>query len=590
MTRVWLIAVALTVAVAACTSEDATVVFVTVDVRPSVTEADTMNVVITNDGMEKTERFDIDGESFPLTFTVSAKGRVGDLSIDIATTAGTNSVLVAAGSGTTTIEAQSRVNAAVMLDPADFVVNTAVAGSQRLTFTNDENDGQIHAASDGAFAITFEDDCGMLNRCDIFSRLFDANGQPQVNQTSQNDDAFIANLAGDQFRIAPSVAVGETSIFLAWEGDGGIKGVVLSRDGEHQRGTEIDVSGAANSGKFPFTSHVTALAGGGFVAVWSQAGEAPNNGNVIRARFFDDAGTPSNNPFTGNNADFPVSTSQNVWAISPKVVSTGSGRGFVAVWKADDDVFARFFNSNGSAITASETNLTTNNSGADVLSPHVVMSGAHAVIAWGVKDTTVPELANGVLRVARFSTPAAARVSPVLTLETKVPGFDDNRASAPALASMDGERVMAVWHSCERTDSEGCAVWYQVLRPSGLPLGDPILANTTTAGDQVAPSAVALPSAIAVAWTDGSAAPPDQSGLAVRARLLYPELDPNDGRRGARCGGPADAGCGAGLVCMPGVGGNTPYCHDVCDPASSEPQCSGGGVCSTLGESSGCLF
>jgi hypothetical protein len=570
----------------ACSGDDPTVVFVTVQARPSVGPADVMKVAISNAGGNTDETFSISGRTFPLTFTVTPEGRTGEISIAISTET-SDELLVASGSGAALIEPGVRVNATITLDPADFVVNTAVAGSQRLTFTNEENDSQLYAADDGRFAVTFEDDCGMLNRCDIFARLFDEDGRPEVNQTSLNDHAFIANLVSDQFRIAPSIAVGETSMFVVWEGDGGIKGVVLDRDGAHQRTTEIEVSTDSNA--FPFTANVAPLPSGEFVAVWSESAEI-GSGNQIRARFFDAAGAPANNPFTGNNLDFPISTTQDVFAIAPTVAATGDSRGFVVAWRAGNDVFARFYSSQGVALTGAEINLTNNNSGAQVLAPHLVMSEGQAVISWGVKDDTVPELANGVLRLARFSTPAASRASAIVTIENEVPGFADASAAAPALAALAGGQLAVVWHSSARTDDDGSAIWYRVHRRGGLPLGDPIQVNTTTAGTQEAPSAVPLPGAVAVAWTDGSGALPDQSGKAVRARLLYPVTEANDGSRGAECGGPGDATCGEGLVCMPGNGGSQPYCHDSCDPAGADPKCPGGGACTTIGQDSGCLF
>jgi hypothetical protein len=151
--------------------------------------------------------------------------------------------------------------------------------------------------------------------------------------------------------------------------------------------------------------------------------------------------------------------------------------------------------------------------------------------------------------------------------------------------------VGATWHNCDAAgDGAGCGIRFQLLRPTGLPIGPVATANTTTAGDQTDPSIAPLGGdSFALVWTDASGQAPDASGSAVRGRVIYPALDPTDGRLGARCGQNDTAPCADGLACVAGSDG-APYCHESCDPEGPAPQCPLGGICSTSGGSSACLF
>jgi hypothetical protein len=151
--------------------------------------------------------------------------------------------------------------------------------------------------------------------------------------------------------------------------------------------------------------------------------------------------------------------------------------------------------------------------------------------------------------------------------------------------------VGVTWHNCNADgDGAGCGIWFQLLRPTGLAVGEPMIVNTTRTSDQVGPSIAAVgDEAFAVVWTDSSQAEPDTSQSAVRGRMIYPELAPTDGRLGAPCGTQQTAACVAGLACMAGSD-NVPHCHRECDAAGPAPQCPNGGACTTMGGESACLF
>src|SRR6185295_4946743 len=108
------------------------------------------------------------GLQFPKTFTVTPDGRDGDLSLS-ATALDAAGQPVGLGSATLAIEPGGRTDVDLQLDPADYLVNAAVVGDQKLGFRADYSGRQIGVAPDGAFVIVWEDTC---TRCDILARLF----------------------------------------------------------------------------------------------------------------------------------------------------------------------------------------------------------------------------------------------------------------------------------------------------------------------------------------------------------------------------------------------------------------------------------
>ena len=172
---------------------------------------------------------------------------------------------------------------------------------------------------------------------------------------------------------------------------------------------------------------------------------------------------------------------------------------------------------------------------------------------------------------------------PTVVTSAAIPDFDT--VFSFGLATRADGALLVVWHECnDGGDGNGCGVFGRILRPSGVPVGDKITIPTTVLGDQTTPSAVALPGAFAVSWTDKSGAEPDHSGLAVRARILVPPYDNASAVLGATCS--ASAPCGANLACA--MGSDGARCFETCTP----PACPDGGSCRLAldGTTSACSF
>ena len=103
---------------------------------------------------------------------------------------------------------------------------------------------------------------------------------------------------------------------------------------------------------------------------------------------------------------------------------------------------------------------------------------------------------------------------------------------APSITALADGRFVVAWQdfSASPDDPSGYAVRAQVFNADGSPSGAEFLVNTTTTGYQVEPSITALADGrFVVAWRDDSASPDDPSGFAVRAQVFNALAKPSGG-------------------------------------------------------------
>ena len=559
-----------------CESEPETFVFVTVEARPGVRTMSALEVLITNDNTTLTETFDVENEDFPVTFTITTTNRTGDISL-VARGSDELGQQRGFGSATGTIVADQRVDITLLLEASDFVVNSSIAGEQRLTYYQGRAGRQIASRTDGAFIVTFVNDCMTLGRCDVFGRMFDADTTPSISQITMNDSEFIVNQT-DEFTALPSVAVGSAGALVVWETNTDIRCAMLSPTGAHVGFGDTIVSTGLD---LPFDATLAALPNGGFAVVWA---EATVDGTVVRGRLIGPDGQPAVNPVNDDTSVFEVSTDPMGNAQSPVVAATGTGLGFVVAWRDGGDIVARFFGSDGLPRPVEQVTLVSYGVTGIVSGPQIAWDGNTAVVVWGVNDFSDPDLDEGRFKLRRFAPPTGVTVGPEVSLTRSTP----DSVSNPSVTAGDDGTVLVAWHHCAGDgDDSGCGVFAQLVRRSSLPIGEPFLVNSTQLSDQTDPAAAAVPGGFVLTWSDASQQEPDTSEGAVRARAVYPDADPHDGQRGARCGSQGDATCTAGLVCM--AGSEQPVCHDACDPLAANP-CPLGGICTTAGNESACIF
>src|SRR5882762_187572 len=137
---------------------------ITIDSRPAVHDAATLKVTLANEASMKTTNIDLGAHGFPATFSVSAPGRAGDLGISIDALDGVG-LLVGRGATTTTVNAPV---ASLMIEPADFVVNTDFVDDQLLSNYSAADGFQLGATANGTWTSVYNVSCGAT--CDLFAR------------------------------------------------------------------------------------------------------------------------------------------------------------------------------------------------------------------------------------------------------------------------------------------------------------------------------------------------------------------------------------------------------------------------------------
>lgn len=547
-------------AAAACSSS---YVVVTVDARQTVHAATTLQVTLGNSGSTQTDTLTLGSHEFPVTFTVDASGRTGDLSIGIAAL-DQNNLLVGQGSATSPLASTS---ASVTLDGADFVVNTDFAGDQELSADFEANGLQLGAADDGSWTVSFHETCDQP--CDMLGRRFDSTGAALESMVAASTNQFA--LSTTQADAISTTALAGTGMFTMalWDfesTDGTVNGVAC----EHldEMGNELDAQQAIATDSGTDVVSATPMMNGQYAVTW----DALLSSEVIRGVVVDNTCTPVVNSLV------TISTNGSD-AFADRAHVASNGQSLLYAWiQGVNDVHVR---------TASERNQL----GSDVLLiptgsqegvQHVrvasMADGYAVVVRWESNTETNP----GRIELYKVGTDGKLQFGPVL-ISGKT-GSDFDSVEAFGVATRADGAILVVWHACaDNGDGQGCGVFGRIVRPTGVPVGDQFVLATTLQGDQRAPSAVGIGSAFAVAWNDASEQTPDVSGLAVRARVIAPPYDDARGVLGAVCDG--DSPCGDGLICDPGSDGAM-RCYEDCDPTLPPPTCPEGGTC-MMG---GCVF
>ncbi|MCA9676304.1 MAG: hypothetical protein KC464_14800, partial [Myxococcales bacterium] len=557
-------------------ADPVTATVVTVDARPSVRGVATLDVTLSNDNATLRESFSVAGRGFPMTFSVETPGRTGALDVTIVGHDADGAV-AALGAGTGTIVTDDVGDATVLLDPADFPVNTIVAGAQKLAYDATTAGTQVAAAPDGTFTVGFVDDCSIVSRCDVWGRRFDVTGAPVETLLAASPAQFNLNRS-DVFGNDPALAVApDGSMMSTWTTFDEILASGVTAAGDEALPFETTL----NVGTTPRAPAVTAFPDGTFFVVWTET-DGGSGDTVVRGRFLSNTGAPTANPNSNDSGPFTISTGADGTPGAPVVVATGDERTAGIAWTVGTDVRMRFTNKTGVLTPQAEVTAASYDPFAfDVWGPALTATpGGTYLLAIGVRSFG-GDVDTGAIVLRQVASPLAQTVG-VDSVVAR--GVDYTR---PSIAGKDGAFAVA-WQACTSgADGAGCGIAARTVRASGLPVGAAVQVNTTTTGDQTTPSIAALTGgAWAVAWTDASGARPDQADTGIRARIIYPPFDAARGTIGAACD--AAAPCDADLTCLAGSD-DVPHCHASCDPAAATP-CPDGGICTTTGGVSGCIF
>jgi hypothetical protein len=494
------------VAAAACADPAYTVV--TVEARPAVTGVRTLEVSLANGSSTQTEAFAVDGRDFPLTFSVGTGERAGELAITV-------DALDAAGDriadGATTAPLTGGDGAAtVMLEPADFLVNTSFVGDQALAFRAEAGGRQVAVSPTGVATIGWSDSCQVVGRCDVFGRRFDATGRPVTTALAAGPGEFIVNRT-DVTGYEPSVATNAAGTTLAvWSTGGELLAVAVDAGGDALTPFETEIA----TGTTPSTPAVTAIADGRFVVAWTERAPAGTQ-YLVRARYLGTDGRPAVNPITLTDVAFTVSTTVLADGNPPAIAWLNEGAALAIAWRSGSTIRGRFYASSGQPRVGNDGIFVTRPA-VDLLGePQLAAIDRDVALLYPRTTSDGGDADDGQLRVRRLSSTGALVGSEQIVTDGVEP--------TPAALASSATGLAVAWTTCGAdSDGDGCAVRVRRLDPSLAPLGPARLANSVTAGDQLQPSLAFLPDgSVILAWTDGSTTAPDRDGDGIRARIVY---------------------------------------------------------------------
>jgi hypothetical protein len=544
--------------------EDESYIVVKVDKRPAVHDAVSLKVTVSNGGAMYSQDLAIDEHVFPLTFSVSAPGRSGDLGLSI-DAFNLDAVLVGRGTATAKVD---DLDASLLLDSADFVVNTEFAMDQYLSTDYEAVGFQLAAITDGTWTTTFRDEC---TECNVYARRFNSSGLPVFSMAAAGDIGFKVNSNPTTNAAMSAAASSGLTTLLFWdftENTGGARGVACR---------SLSETGAANAQQLSISTDAadvvsaTGLSNGNFAVVW-QVFQATTY--VIRTAIVK-ADCTAYVPAKTANMDTSLSAQR------PHVAANGNN--VLYAWIVAGGLKLRA-SSLDAVFSGAEASVIPKTPSMDVEHVRVAPwgSGFAVAIRWASNQTDAP----GKIELYRVSASGQLQGNPVLITDKSRSDFASNKGFS--LARRSDDALLVVWHVCEAGPGL-CDVFGRILRPTGAQVGDEFLIPTSTASEQINPSVVAIGESFVAAWNDSSGEAPDRSGTAVRARVVYPVYDDAKGVHGAACGASATANsppCGEGLACALGSDG-AQRCYVTCTP----PSCPGGGTCSMIDElTSACTF
>ncbi|MEO8845102.1 MAG: hypothetical protein ABI591_05500 [Kofleriaceae bacterium] len=482
-------------------------VVVTVTARPTVHDVVALEITQVNNGATRTDTLDLGSHVLPATFSISDASRTGELDLTISGKASDGSV-VGLGTVTTMFDV---AEAAVQLDPADFVVNTDYAMDEFLTTDFETVGYQLAATSDFKWTAAFRNTC--TDTCDIFARTFGPDGLPVKTAAAAGTNAYQISSATTQDLAYPAIASAGTSSVAVWDFTETVGGGV----GVACRG--IDPTGALTAGQRTLSTDpadtvtVAPLPTGNFAVSWQIYTPASAIHTIIAKP---DCTTLTATPLvvsaTATTTDGPYRSSV-----------AANGTALLYAWVADDSVRVRATTTTAVTFSAVESSLGAMPPGMLVESVRLAPMGTGFAVA--IRYISATSGMPGQIVVQRVTTTGVLMGPAMLVSDKTGSDFTNGRRGFGIATRADGATLI-VWTQCDDGSAGACDgrldVYGRVIDATGTPLGMPFMIPTTTIGSQTDPSVVALDDSFAVAWTDDSKALPDTDGTAVRARVIYP--------------------------------------------------------------------
>lgn len=485
--------------------DPASYLVVTVQNRPAVHGATSLRITLSNEGTMRTDELSLGGAQFPVTFSLSAPGRSGELDIQVEAV-DEGGLLVGRGVATTSLDATV---ASVMLDTADFVVNTDFADDQYPSNDFEAHGFQIAATSSGTFTVAFRDGC--LSPCNMFGRMFEPSGRPVSTQIAAGTNAFPLSTELTSSISTPAVAAAGATTVAMWD----FRHTVGMTTTSGIACRTLDAMGRANANEVEVSNDATTdvvaiapMSNSNFAVIWT----AIITNTVVRAAIVRPDCTPLAAPVTVSTTALPR---------RPAVASTGTPPTVLYAWVVSGSVYVRLGSATNALQGAADVQFLPKTATEEVEFVRVAPLGTgFAVLARWVDSLNF----TGPGRIEMYRTNATGAVLGPPVVVTTRSGSDFGSSEGFSAATRADGTLMVAWHACEANgDGLGCGVFGRAFDAGGTPLGEELTIPTTTLADQTNPSVTALPDAFAVTWRDDSMQAPDIAGSAVRARIVYPE-------------------------------------------------------------------
>lgn len=346
----------------------------------------------------------------------------------------------------------------------DTLINATTIGDQYWSSISELRDGDLVVSwlSNG------ED-----GTADIYAQHFEASGIKRGGEIIVN-----ATITGSQYGSS-SAALQDGGFVVIWLSDHGESGgdIYAQRFDASgvKQGNELLVNTTTvNHQDWP---SIAALQDGGFVASWQSFDQDVVNADIYVQRY-DVSGTKQGDELLVN-----TTIVGNQWGPSIIVLQNG---GFVVSWrsenpeaKADDIIYVQLFDANGAKLG---NELPVNAVDREYfLFPQSItaLQDGGFVVSWISDD------GDGAGIYAQRFDANGAKLGDEFPLNTTTTGdqFD------PSITALNNGGFVASWVS---DDEDGMGIYAQRFDASGAKLGNELLVNTTTTGDQFLPSITAL--------------------------------------------------------------------------------------------------
>jgi hypothetical protein len=386
----------------------------------------------------------------------------------------------------------------------DFQVNTWTTDWQRYP--------SVTSLPNGGFVVVWQSNGQDGSWYGVYGQRFDTNGNKvgpefQVNTWTTEDqrDPSITSLSNGGFVVVWESGCPERSECAGQDGSYyGVYGQRFDSNG-NKVGSEFQVN--------TWTTHsqwhpsITSLSNGGFVVVWSGAGQGDGSG-VYGQRF------DSNGNKVGS--EFQVNTWTTGWRENPSITSLSNG-GFVVVWQSGCDpnwgacafatpqdgsgygVYGQRFDSNGNKV-GSEFQVNTWTTDLQWFPSITTLSNGGFVVVWQGKGQ---DGSGWGVYGQRFDSNGNKVGS-----EFQVNTWTTNDQEYPSITSLSNGGFVVVWDS-DGQDGSGYGVYGQRFDSNGNKVGSEFRVNTWTTDWQMEPSITSLSNGGFVVvwqsnWQDGS--------------------------------------------------------------------------------------